>query len=224
MSKILDHDRTCSVFVPIEKLKSLQFHKKKKIIFFQHFFKISTNSYENDLFQQPAWLLDLVVKGGVARGPIPTSSNSIWIVISIDGASEPFSTNIATVSMRPVWDYPSRVILRLQDITKAYMYLTLCTYGPDQGVVALARSRICLRYFPNGTPKEFAFPLMSAYNSAEEMMSLTLFATISSLPANFQQNGGNDSLFTSQGSTFGSNFSNSAFNSGFGSNFSNDVF
>ena len=173
--------------------------------------------------QQPAWILDLVVKYGDARKPIPTLSNSIWFVISVDGASEPFSTSISCVSMHPVWEYPSRTLLKLDELQTAYMYFTLCTYGPDQGVIALARSRVSLKYFPCGTPKQFTFPLMSANNSAEELMSLTLLGIISQIPPNFSPNGQNenqyqshDSLFDSNNSTFGSNFS--TFNSAFGTN------
>ena len=135
------------------------------------------------------------MKTGHLKAPIKTSSNSIWIVISVDGADQPFSTNVAGISENTVWEFPHRTVLNLNDISTAYLYFTLCTYGPDQTVVALARSRVCLRHFPNGSPKTFTFPLMSANNSADETMSLTLCATLSSLPQQIPQN---DLQFPSQ--------------------------
>ena len=135
----------------------------------------------------PTWVLDIVVKDGTISKSYNLLDLPLWFVISADGAQQPFSTSQTTASASPSWDFPRRLILQLQDISSAYLYFTLCTYGGGgTGVQAIARSRIGLKHLPIGSPKQFTFPLMHARNSTSEVMQLRVIATLSELPTNFE--------------------------------------
>ena len=124
-------------------------------------------------------VLDLIVKDAIISNNIQEISTPLWIVINVDGLERPFSTNVATGGSHPVWNFPVRVVIQVPDVSKAYLYATLCTYGPNhQGSVPVARSRIGLRALPRGSPKQFSFPLMRTQNGAQELASLTLAATL----------------------------------------------
>ena len=127
------------------------------------------------------YILDLLIKKGEILLEEPISS-PMWFIISCDGLAHPFSTNTVNASYKPEWNFPTRLILKIQDISRAYLYFTLCGYGANgRDVVALARSRVGLRSFPKGHPKQIRFPLMNASNSAQVAMNLNMTATLSVL-------------------------------------------
>jgi len=134
-----------------------------------------------------SWILDIIIKDGDFSSIPEEIDTAIWFVISADGLQNPFSTVQTTISKNPVWNYPSRLVLHFHDITRAYLYLTLCSYEYNgQGVQAIARSRVGLRYLPIGNPKQFRFPLMHARNAANTIMSLRVVATLSSFAPQMQ--------------------------------------
>jgi hypothetical protein len=128
------------------------------------------------------WILDLVVKDASLGAQFQSVSTPIWLVINVDGLTRPFSTPPASISSGPSWNFPARLFLSIADITTGYLYVTMCTFGPNnQGVVTLARSRIGLRSLPRDAPKLFRFPLMWTQNGAQECARLCVCATLSAL-------------------------------------------
>ena len=133
------------------------------------------------------WILDVIIKDGTFVGNASDIESAMWFVVSADGSPQPFSTNQTSYSEKPSWNYPARLILELSDINRAYIYLTLCTYGKNgNGVVAVARCRLGLRYFPLGSPKQISFPLMHVKNSSLEVINLRVEATLSKIAPKFQ--------------------------------------
>ena len=130
------------------------------------------------------WILDVVIQEGQYVGDTDDVEGSLWFVVACDGTTQPFSTIPTGLSERLTskWDFPRRLILQVDDISRAYIFFTLCTYGKDGvGVIPIARSRICLRSLPIGSPKQFTFPMMSVKNSSLEVMQIKVLATLSLL-------------------------------------------
>lgn len=135
--------------------------------------------------------LDIVVKDAVISSDIQEITTPLWIVFYVNGLSAPFSTERATGGRHVVWNFAARVVLSNIDVRAAYLYTTLCTYGPgNQGVIALARSRVGLRSLPTGTPREFTFPLMREQNAAQVFANLSLQATLGFLRRQVRSDGG----------------------------------
>ena len=112
------------------------------------------------------WILDLVVKDATIGEEIPDLEKPIWFVVLADGMKQPFSTKQVPFSRQPSWNYPARLVLQFPDISKAYLYVTLCTFGENE-ILPLARSRVSLRNLPIGSPKVFKFPLLTPENDVE---------------------------------------------------------
>jgi hypothetical protein len=130
------------------------------------------------------WILDLVVKDATLSPQFQATAAPVWLVVNADGLPQPFSIPPASISSGPTWNFPARLFLSLADIAAGYLYVTLCTFGPNNhGVVTLARSRVGLRSLPRDTPRLFRFPLMWAQNGAQEFARICVCATLASLPA-----------------------------------------
>jgi hypothetical protein len=128
------------------------------------------------------WILDLVVKDAALDPQVQSISTLIWLILNVDGLAQPFSTPTASVSAGLSWDFPARLFLSLSDVAGAYLYVTMCTFGPNnQGLVTIARSRIGLRSLPRDSPKTFRFPLMRSQNGAQEFARLCVCATLSAM-------------------------------------------
>ncbi|KAH0790441.1 hypothetical protein GPJ56_005737 [Histomonas meleagridis] len=142
------------------------------------------------------YLLDLFIKDGEFKVQLDNYISTLWFLISADGLQNAFSTPQSPLSVNPIWDYPSRMIIQPSDIMHAYLYVTLCTYAPNgQDVIAIARSRVGLRSLPISNPRQFRFPLMSAKNAAQEVMSLNVVATLSQLERKHESYGGTNTKF-----------------------------
>ena len=142
------------------------------------------------------YLLDLVIKDGEFKVQLDSYVSTLWFLISADGLQNAFSTPQSPLSENPSWDYPSRMIIQPPNIMQAYLYVTLCTYAPNgQDVIAIARSRVGLRSLPFSNPRQFKFPLMSAKNTAQEVMSLNVIATLSQLERKHESYGGERQRF-----------------------------
>ena len=126
------------------------------------------------------WILDLVIKDA-EMGPDTQNLNTpLWFVIKADGLPQPVHTSQALPSSNPQWNFPVRLILQLNDISRAYLYVTLCTFKPGfEGPTAIARSRIGLRSMPIGSPKQFKFPLMLSVNPNSLAAHACFMATLS---------------------------------------------
>ncbi|OHT13689.1 hypothetical protein TRFO_16126 [Tritrichomonas foetus] len=126
-----------------------------------------------------SYILDLVIGKGNLMIPM-NSASPMWFVISADGLQHPFSTPSVNASEKPEWNHKVRLILNIEDLSRAYIYFTLCTYSPNgRDVIAIGRSRVGLRNLPKGHPKQFMFPLMSPSNSAQEAMRINVIASFS---------------------------------------------
>ncbi|EAY21768.1 hypothetical protein TVAG_237940 [Trichomonas vaginalis G3] len=133
-----------------------------------------------------SWILDLIIRDGEFYGNPDKIEGSMWFVLAADGYPQPFSTQPCSASQKLKWDFPYRLTLQINDINRAYLYVTLCTYGPKGfGVEALGRSRFGLRSLPLGSPKQFSFPIMDSKNSANEIMSVRVVATLSMIAPQF---------------------------------------
>ena len=128
------------------------------------------------------FILDLVIKEAEMGEQMAHLKTPLWFVLTADGLSQPAQSTQAIPCQRPRWDWPVRLILSIQDITRAYLYVTMATYkiGAD-GVMAIARSKIGLRSLPIGKPKQFKFPLMQSSNAANIVAQVTFIATLSSI-------------------------------------------
>ena len=115
---------------------------------------------------QHSWILDLVIKDAAIGEEIPDFDKPIWFVVLADGMQQPFSTKPVNFSRNPSWNTPARLVLHFSDISKAYLYVTLCTFGENE-ILPLARSRVSLRNLPIGSPKVFKFPLLTPENDVE---------------------------------------------------------
>ena len=127
---------------------------------------------------QHSWILDLVIKDATINNKITDLKTPIWFVVLADGMQQPFSTNQVQFSRTPSWNYPARLVLHFLDISRAYLYVTLCTFGNNE-ILPLARSRVSLRNLPIGSPKVFKFPLLTPQND-EEAVSFRCVGTLSS--------------------------------------------
>jgi hypothetical protein len=127
------------------------------------------------------WILDLLVNEVELHSSCADEVHgAVWLVMSADGLSSPFSTPTRSLSSRPAFNFPARLFLKIPDLQNAYLFVTLCTYGPDgAGAIPLARSRVGLRSLPNGFPKQFRFPLMKYQNGAQQSAVLSVKATMS---------------------------------------------
>lgn len=130
-------------------------------------------------------LLDVIVKYATISDTIQPITTPLWVVLHVDGLQAPFSTERATGD-RPVWNFAARILLQGIDISRAYLYATLCTYGPHNQAIALARSRIGLRSLPTGSPRQFSFPLMREANGAQVFAELSLAATLAHVTSPFK--------------------------------------
>ena len=125
------------------------------------------------------WVLDLVIIDGDTPDDMLPIKTPLWLVISADGIPQPFSSSTAEFSQRIRWNYAVRLILQVADIGRSYMYFTLCTSDSSpSGVRPLARSKIGLRCLPVSSPKRFTFPLMSISNGAQQIINLSVLATL----------------------------------------------
>lgn len=130
------------------------------------------------------WILDIVIKDGDYIWSSNEVENGMWLVVSCDGAPQPFSTNQVAFSDKPQWEFPFRLCLEFHDIGKSYLYFTLCSFQLNgQGIRPVARSRIGLYSMPIGSPKQFSFPLYHAMNSACKVITLRVIATLSAITA-----------------------------------------
>jgi hypothetical protein len=129
------------------------------------------------------WVLDLIVNDAQLKAScVKEIHGPLWLVISADGLSLPFSTASCSISSGLQWNCAARLLLKIRDIQNANLYVTLCTYGPSgEGAVALARSRVGLRSLPMGLPRQFRFPLMRSQYGAQEVAKVRLQATLSAL-------------------------------------------
>jgi len=131
--------------------------------------------------QHASWILDLVIRDAEIKEEYSNIEKPIWFVVSANGLNQPFSTPQVTPTKSPKWNYPARLVLKFSDITTAYLYVTLCTFGNDNNVIIpLARARVGLRTFPIQNPRQFTFPLMNVNDLSQEFSTLRLIATISS--------------------------------------------
>lgn len=130
-------------------------------------------------------LLDVIVKYANISDHIQPITTPLWVVLHVDGLQSPFSTERAPGD-RPVWNFAARIVLQDIDISRAYLYATLCTYGPHNQAIALARSRIGLRSLPTGSPRQFSFPLMRQENGAQVFADLCLAATLAHVTSPFK--------------------------------------
>ena len=129
-----------------------------------------------------SWVLDLIVKDGIMDPNQQATNAGVWLIISADGISRPFSTTESLDYQNPSWNYPARLILQYIDVKRSYLYVTLCTHGKtDNSVQCIGRSRIGLRYLPVGSPKTLSFPLMEPHNAVQEVMKIRITATLSSI-------------------------------------------
>lgn len=129
-----------------------------------------------------SYILDIVVKEADLMPILSDIGTPLWFVINADGLPNQFFTPKVCFNMHPVWNCPMRLIIQVPDIARAYLYVTLCTFAENgTDVRGIARARVGLRSLPNGTPKQFRFPLMYTSNSAFEALQLYLIATLSSI-------------------------------------------
>lgn len=127
-----------------------------------------------------SWILDLVIKDAEINEDLASTKSPIWFVVQADGLQQPFSTKQVQYSRTPSWNYPARLVLKVSDISQAYMYVVLCTFGPDNIINPLCRARVGLRNLPIGSPKTFKFPLMQIDNNEWESATVRCVATLSS--------------------------------------------
>jgi hypothetical protein len=127
------------------------------------------------------WILDLVVNEVELNAPCAEEVHgAVWLAMSADGLASPFSTPTRSLSTHVVFNFSARLFLKIPDLQNAYLFVTLCTYGPDgAGAIPLARSRVGLRSLPNGFPRQFRFPLMKYQNGAQQSAVLCVKATMS---------------------------------------------
>lgn len=119
---------------------------------------------------------------------MPMLQTPLWFVLSADGYPHQVVTSQAIPSAHPTWEFPVRLVLELQDLSRAYLYVTLSTFKfNSQSTQVLGRSRIGLRSFPIGNPKRFTFPLMHSANSANKAADVTFVATLSQFTPRFPQ-------------------------------------
>ena len=133
--------------------------------------------------QFSSWILDIVIQDGDFLLREESYSMPFWFVISATGLQSQFSTPQASFSFKPVWNFPTRLIIQITDLQTSYLYFTLCTFEQNgRDVRGVARSRVGLRSFPIGNPKKIRIPLMNASNAAQLAMSLNVIASL--LPLN----------------------------------------
>lgn len=123
---------------------------------------------------------------GSANDLGPRVNGGLWLIVNADGIPRPFSTTEVPSSNHPVWNFPARMILQFNDVSRSYLYITLCTHGFNgTSVEVLGRSRIGLRALPVGSPKIFEFPIMHPSNSAQIVLNCRVKATLSSITASY---------------------------------------
>jgi hypothetical protein len=126
------------------------------------------------------FVLDIVFRDAAINRAFGSIVGPVWLAVGADGLNLPFHTDPVSVASGPRWNFAVRLVLSVADVAGAYLYCTLCTYGPGgHGTVALGRSRIGLRSLPTEEPKTFSFALMAAQSSAQEMARLSVCATLS---------------------------------------------
>ena len=126
------------------------------------------------------WIIDLVIKDAEIHDGVNHSNTPIWFVVIADGVPQPFSTPQVQNSKNPTWNYPARLVLKSLDISKSFLYVALCTSGPNNVNIPLCSARISLRNLPIGSPKSFKFPLMLTNKADTEACTVRCAATLSS--------------------------------------------
>ncbi|OHT03183.1 hypothetical protein TRFO_06869 [Tritrichomonas foetus] len=134
------------------------------------------NGRQKSIMIQSMWLLDVVVSDADFAPELAKNKDPVWLVIMADGLSQPFSTPPTKCKQKPLWNYPFRLVLNIDDIQLAYLYISLCTYGNNHEVISLARCRISLGSMPSGNAKTIHFPLI---RDDDELAVLRFCATIS---------------------------------------------
>lgn len=124
------------------------------------------------------YILDFVISTADLSQELKCLSSPFWFVIKSDGLNEQLASTEA-FGPYPRWNYPARLILELQDFSRAYIYFTLYTKGPNGAPIALGRSRFGLRSLQGGAPKQYQFPLMSAQNLSQEAAQVKIAFTLS---------------------------------------------
>lgn len=128
----------------------------------------------------------MIIMDGTVGDLNPPPMGAVWLIVSADGIPRPFSTTACGFSNHLTWNFPARLILQFNDVSRSYMYVTLCTHGMNgTSVEVLGRSRIGLRALPIGSPKVFEFPIMHPSNSAQVVLNCRIKATLSSITASY---------------------------------------
>ena len=122
-----------------------------------------------------SWILDIAFHDAKITEKYRDRYKSFWLVINADGLVSQFSTPLVYSADHPVWDYSARLMLQLQDLSRAYLYVSLCTYDQRTNApVVVAMSRVSLKTFPYGSLKPFSFPLISSTDPHSTVAKLSV--------------------------------------------------
>ena len=128
------------------------------------------------------YLLDFVVKGATFCDEVELPPKPIFVIFQTDGSSETIATNQKNPEKTTSYNFPARIILKLDSLSSAYMYASLCTF--DEGIqttTPIGIAKIKLKSFPIGKPASFSFTLLSPQNNALKVGNITLTAALAAM-------------------------------------------
>lgn len=131
------------------------------------------------------YLLDFIVNSATFTNEIPLPKDPVFVIFQTDGFAESVATKPSPPSSIINFNHPVRIVLTLDSLAQAQMYVTLCILQENgnnkQSSVPIGYARIKLKSFPIGCPATFSFSLLNPLNTAITIGSLSLTANISTM-------------------------------------------
>jgi hypothetical protein len=129
---------------------------------------------------QYRYVLDCVLDHVDLSSELQCISDHLLVMFRLSPPTEMVETRAMPAAPRISFQFPVRVLFRVDDISSAYFFAQLCTVHPltvDRRPIG--RSKVALKSLPVGSPKRFRFPVLSLVNNAIRVAEMTLTATLS---------------------------------------------
>ena len=124
--------------------------------------------------------LDLVVLNGKIVNDLCDESSTTWVIVGIDGCSQPISTNAAPLIHRTLWNNTLSFVIPPATSNKPqYLYITLMKATSDNQTSTIGRCRIRLANLTLDGIKKFKLNLQSAIVNKEREVATIVFQGLS---------------------------------------------
>ena len=123
------------------------------------------------------YMLDLELGPGKLDDHVVKRYKSVWLQIRVDGWPETYYSSKVRAKKDVTWVLPARMLPSVQNLTNAFIYVTLCGEGKS-GTDEIGAAKISLSKIPVGPPQVITFPVVSVQNFALGVAMCTIKASI----------------------------------------------